>query len=701
MKSFILFLLTLLCVKNASIAQDRIIDPSLSLLRTSKDDTSTVKDMNEISYYYRNKHPDTGLSYGKRALLLSEKLNWKAGIAKSYNCIGNNYFFLSDPTNAMEYYQKALKIYEQIEDEQGIAWSVNYIGTVYLYLMSDYQKALEYHERSLKLFEKINDKKGMATGLDNLGVVYENMGDYTKTLKYFQQAESINEKIDNKEGLATNSAHMGIFYDDLSEYSKALEYCKKSLSLFNNAGNKVGVASDLISIGNIYIDLSNYNDALTYFQKAIEMYEQIGQKLGIAKSFGNMGLVYATVLNYSEAMKCYQQSFVLNRELGNKSGMAGALSNIVYVYLNSPDSFMNKLGYRGGRRYSIALETINQSLKLSREIGELELQQFSLKFLSSVYAKQKKFLNAYETYKDYVVIHDSISNDEKKKQITHKEIEYEYDKKEEALKASQEQKDALAIAEIKRQTLIRNYTIGGVGVVGLFSFLMILSYNKRRKSIFDKRVSEVEMKAMHLQMNPHFIFNCMHSINKYVMDNEKQLASEYLIRFSKLMRLILENSREKEVSLGKDLSALELYMQLEALRFKNKFQYIIHVDPEIDLENTLIPPMLLQPFVENSIIHGVQNKEGGLIKISVNKEENMFRCIVEDNGIGRKQSIVFKSDGDTKRESLGMKITEERLEIINKLKKVKTSIVIIDLKEIDKTMSGLRIELLLPFESAF
>src|SRR5258706_5398640 len=131
---------------------------------------------------------------------------------------------------------------------------------------------------------------------------------------------------------------------------------------------------------------------------------------------------------------------------------------------------MNKLGYRGGRRYSIALETINQSLKLSREIGELELQQFSLEFLSSVYAKQKKFLNAYETYKDYVVIHDSISNDEKKKQISHKEIEYEYDKKEEALKASQEQKDALAIAEIKRQTLIRNYTIGGVGVVGLFSF---------------------------------------------------------------------------------------------------------------------------------------------------------------------------------------------------------------------------------------
>jgi len=701
MKSMILLLMLSLGMMKEGFALNTIIDSLLSQLKTAKDDTNTVKLLDDISYYYRNKHPPTGLSYGLRALALSEKLNWKPGSAKSNNCIGNNYFFLSDQTDAMPHYQKALELYEQMGNESGIAWSLTFIGNIYLYLMSDYPQSLSYHERALKLFEKIKDQAGIATSLDNLGVVYENMGDYPKTLKTFQQAESINERIGNKEGLATNAAHMGIFYDDLAEYPKALAYCKRSLELFKDVGNKMGIASNYVSLGTIYLDLSDHKNALIYFGKAIEIYTQIGHKLGIAKSLGNMGLVNAGLSNYAEALTYYQKSYSLNKELGNKSGVASTLCNIGYIYLRASDSFMNKLGYRGERRYAKAIEVTEQSLKLSREIGEIYIQDFALRDLSAIYAKQKNYLKAYTTYKDFVVVHDSLLNDEKQKQITHKEVEYEYNKKEEALKANQDKKDALAIAEIKRQRVIRNYTMAGVAVVGLFSFLMIVSFNKRRKTLFDKRVSEVEMKSMHLQMNPHFIFNCMHSINTYVMVNDRHIASEYLIRFSKLMRLILENSREKEVPLEKDLSALELYMRLEALRFQNKFRYDIEVDPAIDKENTLIPPMLLQPFVENSILHGIRNKEGGLIKIIVNREGDMIRCIVEDNGIGREQSAGFKSAEDRKRESLGMKITHERLQIIDKIKKVKTVLSVIDLKDLNDAMNGLRIELLLPFERAF
>lgn len=185
-----------------------------------------------------------------------------------------------------------------------------------------------------------------------------------------------------------------------------------------------------------------------------------------------------------------------------------------------------------------------------------------------------------------------------------------------------------------------------------------------------------------------------------MLDNEGKLASSYLIRFSNLMRLTLENSREKEVSLSRDLSALELYMQLEALRFKNKFQYVIDVEPGIDRECTLVPPMLLQPFVENSIIHGISNKEGGIIKISVGREGAMIRCVVEDNGGGRKNTVGFKVAREVKRESLGVKITQERLHLLEKLKKVKTAIFITDLSDINNGLSGLRIELLLPFENA-
>jgi LytS/YehU family sensor histidine kinase len=167
------------------------------------------------------------------------------------------------------------------------------------------------------------------------------------------------------------------------------------------------------------------------------------------------------------------------------------------------------------------------------------------------------------------------------------------------------------------------------------------------------------------------------------------------------MRLVLENSREQEVPLENDLAALELYMQLESLRFAKGFQYEIAIDPDIDKENTLIPPLMLQPFAENAIVHGIKNKEHGLIKINVHAENNnMIRCVVEDNGAGR-ETPPAAEENLRKRKSLGMKITQERLNIINQLKKAKAAVHIFDLKDAENKPGGLRIELLLPRQLAF
>jgi tetratricopeptide (TPR) repeat protein len=701
MKSLLFCLLTLLCVKIDSIAQNRKIDSLQTLLKTAKDDTSKVKAMDLISEYNEDKSPDTGLAVGERALRLSETINWKPGMARSYTCIGRNYVFLSDSANALLNYRKALEIYGQIGDKSGTAWITYYTGSVYLYQLSDYQKALTYLEQSMKLFEQLQEKKGMASSLDKIGLVYETLGDNSRALNSYQRAERLDEEIGNKLGIANCDNNMGLLYDDLTEYPKALEYCQKALNLFDSLGSKQGVAAALGTIGQIYLNSSKYDEALKYLQKAEKMEVQMGQSLGIAQLANYEGMVNARLFNYGEAIQSYRKAFNLYKQLGYKSGMAVVLDDIGYVYESSPDSFMNKLGYRGKGRYKIAAETLKQSLKLSVETGDFNAQRRALEDLSSIYAKQGDFFNAYETHKKFVVVNDSIYNDEKQKQITHREIEYEYSKKEELLKAEQDKKNALAAAEISRQKIIRNYTIAGVAIVAVFAFFMIVAYNKRKKARFETQVAEVEMQAMRLQMNPHFIFNCMHSINKYVIDNEKHLASEFLIRFSKLMRLILENSREKLISVKSDLLTLELYMQLEALRFKHKFDYSISVDPAIDTEKTLIPPMLLQPFVENSIVHGIQNRAGGLIKINISKEGEMIRCTVEDNGIGRKQAAIFKSTTETKKESLGVKITQERLQIISQLKKVKTGIFMEDLTGTASGHSGLRVDLLLPLETEF
>jgi tetratricopeptide (TPR) repeat protein len=701
MKSLLLLLLIIFIARKECAAQEKTIDSLRLLLGTCKADTTTIKVLTDISNYYRNKQPDTGLAYGKRALELAEKIKWQPGIAVSYMRMGSNYVMLSDANKALEVDQKAHALYEKLHDSSGVGRSLNSIGSVYLFILSDYQKALGYLERSLKVLEPINDKSGVAMDLDNLGIAYEIMGDNEKSLQYFQQAERKNEELGDKAAMATNSNHLAILYTDLKEYPKALDYCKKALDLFTATDNKVGVANALNSIGTIYMSTNKYHEALPYYQNAVNIDEQIGRKLGSAQVLANIGLVYAGLRNYREALKFYQRSFDLEKELGDKSDMASNLSNMSYIYINAPDSFMNRLGYPGTKRYSIAAKTVQQSLKLTREIGDLYTQRFSLKFLSTIYANEQDYADAYETYKQYVLVNDSIYTDEKQKQITHKELEYEYTTKEQLLKAKQDKKNALAAAEINRQKIIRNYSIAGVAVIALFSFFMIVAYNKRKKAKFDRQVSEVEMQSLRLQMNPHFIFNCMHSINKYVIDNEKQLASDFLIRFSKLMRLILENSRKNLIPVKSDLLTLELYMQLEALRFKHKFNYSITVDPAIDTEKTLIPPMLLQPFVENSIVHGIQNRAGGRIKINISNEGLMIRCTVQDNGIGRKQAALFKSTKETKKESLGLKITQERLQIISQLKKVKTAIFMEDLTCTETGQSGFRVDVLLPLETEF
>jgi sensor histidine kinase YesM len=163
----------------------------------------------------------------------------------------------------------------------------------------------------------------------------------------------------------------------------------------------------------------------------------------------------------------------------------------------------------------------------------------------------------------------------------------------------------------------------------------------------------------------------------------------------------LENSREREVPLEQDLHALELYMQLEMLRFNNSFTYQIHVDPQIDPENTLIPPMLLQPFAENAILHGLHNKKNGNINIQIRKVNDMICCVVEDNGNGSIAEPPAVPAEGKQHKSLGKKIINERLSIINRLKKVKATVNIFQLKDAENRPGGIRVELSLPVELAF
>ncbi|MEP7269615.1 MAG: histidine kinase, partial [Saprospiraceae bacterium] len=223
---------------------------------------------------------------------------------------------------------------------------------------------------------------------------------------------------------------------------------------------------------------------------------------------------------------------------------------------------------------------------------------------------------------------------------------------------------------------------------------------EEQKTTFNNQLAEVEMKALRTQMNPHFIFNCLNSINKLILENDTDNASRYLSKFSRLIRMILENSEQRTISLYNEVEMLSAYLEMEAYRFKTKFDYVIDVPEQINRNDIEIPSMLIQPYVENAIWHGLLPKtEKGELKILFNyhadREGNYLSCTIRDNGIGRAKAKELKGNKIHNQKSMGMKVTEERMHLLSVASNKKPEVNITDLFE-DGIGSGTQVDLLIP-----
>lgn len=221
---------------------------------------------------------------------------------------------------------------------------------------------------------------------------------------------------------------------------------------------------------------------------------------------------------------------------------------------------------------------------------------------------------------------------------------------------------------------------------------------ERKMLSIEKQIFDLEQKALRLQMNPHFIFNSLNAIQNFVITNDTDKAVNYLAKFSHLMRMILANSIQSYIPLKDELKALSYYMELEKLRFDDKFDYTVHIDPAIDMEFIEVPPMLLQPYVENAIIHGLVHIEGkGTLIVRIRKKKDSLICMVEDNGIGREKAIKLREQSGINRQPRGMIITQERLEILNKQRKKGFSVKVTDLKDEKGEAAGTRVEIIIQY----
>jgi len=553
------------------------------------------------------------------------------------------------PDSSMKYTGEAMRISRETKWQKGIALSYRQQGHVY-YVISDNVNSMDCYLKALKAGEPLHNKLFNASLFNNIANIYADLKDYKKALDYYGKYLDISQQIKSKNDEMGGLTNIGNIYTELNDLSSGLDYFKKALSIAEETGNKRISGAVLNNIGEILIKQKNYSGAIYYFRKSIQLTE----------------------------------------ENGDRNIKASALNGLSVIYLNRSN-------------YTQAVYYANRSLLLAKELKDLSWQANALGTLSKAYEKQKDYAKALDLYKQSVLLKDSSLSDTKKQEVTHLMMQYEFDKKEASIKAAHDKKQAVSTAEINRQKLLRNVSIGTGTVLLLAAMASIIFYKIRKEALekkkdaeFTAQVADTEMKALRAQMNPHFIFNSLNSINDYIDKNDTAKATLYTTRFAKLMRIILENSEQKEIPLAEDLKALELYMQLERMRLQNKFTYEIKVDENIDRDNTLIPPLILQPFVENSIWHGLSKKQGeGKILIHIEKEGDMINCIVEDNGIGIPDSLTATEPDILNKKSFGMKITRARIDIINKLKKSNAAI----------TMSGheggTKIEVKLPQALAF
>jgi sensor histidine kinase YesM len=320
------------------------------------------------------------------------------------------------------------------------------------------------------------------------------------------------------------------------------------------------------------------------------------------------------------------------------------------------------------------------------------------KAMAKDYKAHGDFKRSLEAMDKSLVYKDSLLEEQSSLAWAQTQAIYEVDRKDNQIKLLEHDKQ-MSELRTKRNVVYTLSMAGFALMVAIGGFF----YIRHRNLETNKQTLQLELRSLRAQMNPHFIFNSLSSIHRFIWSNNQEEASDYLTKFSRLMRMILDNTQYTFISLNKELESLRLYLDLEKLRCNDVFEYRITVAEDINEEEVMIPPMIIQPYVENAIWHGLVHKSGkGLLEIAVSLKGKTLTCVVTDNGIGRKKAVEIKEKKGQTHRSMGMKVTEGRIDLIRKINNTKEADVnITDLEDEAGKATGTQVKLILPVEFIF
>jgi tetratricopeptide (TPR) repeat protein len=534
-----------------------------------------------------------------------EQKKYTMWLGSYYSSLGAEYFNKPDHENGLPYFDKSIAYHKEAEGYKDMYFAM-ISKSALLIEIKEYEKAIPYIFKAIKYFEankKTIEAENLAYAYTALGYVYAKQGRH-------------------KEAIAT--------------YKKVL-VCYAEYDRSNYTDYQMGQTHSRMA--NSYMELKNYSEAVSHSEKALELAKPMNDKYLTVVDLCRIGLVKMEQSKFDEAEKIFNEALALQAPKGTEANEHAFIS----AYLSMAKLYFRKQDWTKAGFYA------EKALAVSNKSNDMLYIGDASSLLYKISLADKNYKRALEMYQLEQKVGDSTRMEASKNALAQQLLKYNFEKKELKLKLDAEKKTAVK----------NNWLIGLSGLILLLLLGVYFYYrnNKQKQAITVLEKDQLKQKLLITQMNPHFIFNSIDNIQGLIHDKKDEDAVNYLTKFSKLTRQILENSNENYISLSEEVEMTENYLAIQQLLYANKFSFKIDVEDAIDAETIFLPPMLTQPFIENAIKHGLGNKDkNGMIDIRFYLKEAKLYFEVLDNGKG-----FVASNKTSSHKSLAMTITKERL----------------------------------------
>ena len=597
--------------------------------------------------------------------------------------------FSDSTSKAIQIVQETIDIAEKQKERLIEALAIKTLG-YFNTLLSNHTEALSYYNKCIPILKNENSLLGLKSAYKHASRSAKATNKYALSNQYLKQAESIIRKDNDNSELLDNLLIQADNYYLLNQLDEANKTYNECISLAKQINEEDKELKAEIGLSQVYNAQQQYEKSRIQLQSSKKKADKIDNVELTNSYYNSLSEVSKNAPNTNDEYNSIQQEAITFNSSRGNFNLATQNS------LNISKSLLEQ------NRTKEALEVLEGNTEIATKSSDLAIKKEYYKVLGDIYKEEGEKDKAKKLEQEYNAILDSfelaqnnrqiildaknnlLDNAQNKVLLLEKERELR-EKEIELLKKDKDLKDST----IKRQKIIS--WVLGLGLLAIGILLFFIYKNNREKKISNQLLV---LKSLRNQMNPHFIFNSLNSVNSFIAQQDERSANKYLASFSKLMREVLEYSQEDFIPLSKEIDILSIYLDLEHFRFKDTFDYKFTIDPTINREDYLIPPMLIQPFVENAIWHGLRyKKEKGLLLVDFSQQSDHVLITITDDGIGREQSKTLKTSNQKKMKSTGLKNVESRLEIIKNVFKKNLIVTIDDINNSQATGTKVSIKL--------